>query len=68
MAALVLALAVGVVRIAVGQANVPGTVFNMLWAVFDLAIFSVIIRAARYGGYDPAEQPDVSARPRRGAA
>jgi cellulose synthase (UDP-forming) len=65
---LLLAVVVGVIRIAVGQANVPGTIFNMLWVAFDLAIFSVIIKAARYGGYDPAEQPDVSARPRRGAA
>jgi cellulose synthase (UDP-forming) len=65
---LLLAIVVGVIRIAVGQANVPGTIFNMLWVAFDLAIFSVIIKAARYGGYDPAEQPDVSARPRRGAA
>jgi cellulose synthase (UDP-forming) len=65
---LVLAVAVGLVRIGVGQANVPGTVFNMLWVGFDLAIFSVIIKAARYGGYDPAGQPAVRARPRRGAA
>ena len=68
MAILVLAVVIGLVRIAVGQANVPGAVLNMVWVGFDLAIFSVIIKAARYGGYDPVEQPDVSARPRRGAA
>jgi cellulose synthase (UDP-forming) len=68
MGLLVASVVIGFVRIGVGQANVPGTIFNMLWVVFDLAIFSVIIKAARYGGYDPAEQPDVSARPRRGAA
>jgi cellulose synthase (UDP-forming) len=50
--ALVLALVVGTVRILVGQAHPLGTVFNMLWVGFDLAVFSVIVRAARYRGYE----------------
>jgi cellulose synthase (UDP-forming) len=52
MGALVLALVVGTVRILVGQAHPLGTVFNMLWVGFDLAIFSVIIQAARYRGFE----------------
>lgn len=55
---LVAALAVGVVRILAGQANAPGAVFNMVWVVFDLAIFSVIIKAATYRGFTPAEPVD----------
>ncbi|MBM7510333.1 cellulose synthase (UDP-forming) [Nocardioides salarius] len=51
------AMVVGVVRIAVGQADVFGSVFNMVWVVFDLAIFSIIIRAARYRGYSPDPVP-----------
>lgn len=53
MGLLVGAMVVGAVRIAVGQADVFGSVFNMVWVVFDLAIFSIIIRAARYRGYSP---------------
>lgn len=53
MAALALALVVGTVRIAVGQANTFGALFNMVWVVFDLVIFSVIIQAARYRGFEP---------------
>lgn len=50
---LVLSIAIGIVRIAVGQAHPLGTVFNMAWVCFDLAVFSIIIRAARYRGYEP---------------
>jgi cellulose synthase (UDP-forming) len=55
MGLLVLAAAVGVVRVAVGQAPVFGTLFNIVWVIFDLAIFSVIIQAARYRGYESNE-------------
>ena len=58
MAALVLAVVIGVVRVAVGQAHLWGTVFNMVWVLFDLAIFSVIIKAARYRGFEPPPSPD----------
>ena len=57
MGLLVGAMVVGVVRIAVGQADLFGSVFNMVWVVFDLAIFSIIIRAARYRGYSPDPVP-----------
>ncbi|ANH39919.1 Cellulose synthase catalytic subunit [UDP-forming] [Nocardioides dokdonensis FR1436] len=50
---LVVAIVVGAVRIAVGQADPLGSLFNMVWVVFDLAIFSIIIRAARYRGFVP---------------
>ena len=69
MAALVVAAIVGVVRMSTGHANAPGTLFNLLWVAFDLAIFSVIIKAVRYRGFDPAaEQPPPIIRARRGAA
>lgn len=69
MGALVAAAVIGVVRIGTGQANPPGTIFNLLWVAFDLAIFSVIIKAARYRGFDPAaEDPPPVPRDRRGAA
>ncbi|MDF9715400.1 glycosyltransferase family 2 protein [Nocardioides sp. ChNu-99] len=60
MGLLTLAAVVGVVRLAVGQASVLGTSLNLVWVVFDLVIFSVIIRAVRYRGYasETAEAPD----------
>ncbi len=54
---LVFAMVVGVVRILAGQANPAGALFNMLWVVFDLLIFSIIIKAALYRGFEP-EQPE----------
>jgi len=30
-----------------------GTAFNVVWVAFDLAVFSIIIRAARYRGHQP---------------
>lgn len=55
MALLVLALVIGAIRLGLGHANPLGTVFNAIWVVFDLLIFSIIIRAARYRG---SAQPD----------
>jgi len=59
MAALTAGVVVGLVRLAVGQAAVFGTLFNIVWVVFDLAIFSVIIRAALYRGFDPGVSPET---------
>ncbi|GEP32686.1 cellulose synthase [Nocardioides szechwanensis] len=56
MGVLALAVVVGIVRMVAGQANIPGSLFNMVWVAFDLLIFSVIIKAARYQGF----QPDVA--------
>ena len=66
MAALAVSMVVGTVRILVGQANTFGAIFNMVWVAYDLLIFSVIIRAARYRGFTPAAEPlpePVHARP-----
>lgn len=68
MGLLVLALVVGAVRIAVGQAPLFGALFNMVWVLFDLAIFSIIVRAARYKGYEPAPEPDPAVPTPRHAA
>jgi cellulose synthase (UDP-forming) len=57
MGALVLAAAVGIVRVALADADPLGTVLNIFWVVFDLAIFSVIIQAARYRGFAPIVTP-----------
>ncbi|MGZ4496042.1 MAG: glycosyltransferase family 2 protein [Nocardioides sp.] len=68
MGLLALSGVVGVVRIAVGQAQLWGTLFNLVWVAFDLAIFSVIVQAARYRGFDPESPPSVPPIARRGAA
>ncbi len=56
MGALVVASAIGILRLSVGQATPLGTFTNLAWVVFDLAIFSIIIRAARYRGFTPAKE------------
>lgn len=53
MGLLALAAAIGVARVIAGEGNLWGTMFNLVWVVFDLAIFSVIIQAARYRGFQP---------------
>ncbi|KRF36943.1 glycosyltransferase family 2 protein [Nocardioides sp. Soil805] len=58
MGLLVLALVAGAVRLALGEASPFGTVFNMVWVVFDLVVFSVIISAVRYRGFEPDTAPD----------
>ena len=56
MGALIVASAIGLLRLGVGQATPLGTFTNLAWVVFDLAIFSIIIRAARYRGFTPAKE------------
>ncbi|MGZ4451849.1 MAG: glycosyltransferase family 2 protein [Nocardioides sp.] len=56
MALLVVSIVIGLIRIALGYAHPLGTVFNMVWVAFDLAVFSIIIRAAQYRGYQPEGQ------------
>ncbi|MDT9592467.1 glycosyltransferase [Nocardioides zeae] len=60
MALLAAAGVVGIVRLAVGQASVLGTSLNLVWVVFDLVIFSVIVRAVRYDGWRPDETEPAS--------
>ena len=69
-------MVVGTIRILAGQANTAVALFNMVWVAFDLLIFSVIIKAARYRGFEPAESSsdpqtdpptDIAAPAREGA-
>ncbi|MBC2958966.1 glycosyltransferase [Nocardioides deserti] len=57
MGLLVGAAVIGLVRLAVGQGELLGIGFNLLWVAFDLLIFSVIIRAVRYRGFEPDAVP-----------
>ncbi len=45
----------GIIRAAAGYAATTTTIINLLWALFDLLILSVIIPAVRYPGYQPAK-------------
>ena len=51
---------IGVVRMAVGQADVTPTVVNLLWIVFDLVVLSVIVQAVRYRPEDEAAEDDAA--------
>lgn len=61
IAALVVALFVGGYRVIVGEAELVPVVFNFLWVGLDLALLSVIIRAALYQGFDPNQAPALPA-------
>jgi cellulose synthase (UDP-forming) len=56
MALLVLACAAGIARLATGEADPLGTWVNIAWVAFDLLIFSVLIQAALYRGYQADDQ------------
>lgn len=56
MGFLLLAAAVGLIRLFVGQAAPAGTLVNIAWVIFDLLILSIIIRAALYQGFTPTEE------------
>jgi cellulose synthase (UDP-forming) len=43
---------VGVIRLLLGQGDLLGSTVNFVWIAFDLLIFSVVIEAVRYPGYD----------------
>jgi cellulose synthase (UDP-forming) len=51
MGALVVALVVVTIRILVGQAKGIAPYVNIAWVVYDLAVFSIIIRAVLYRGW-----------------
>ena len=55
MAVLVVAAVVGTVRMAVADASVLGTVTNLVWVAFDLAVLGVVVQAVRYRGPEPTE-------------
>lgn len=50
MGALLVALVVVSIRIAVGQAEGIAPYVNIVWVIYDLAVFSIIIRAVLYRG------------------
>jgi cellulose synthase (UDP-forming) len=50
IAVLVLALVIGLARLAVGTSDGTGTLVNTVWVVYDLAVLSVIVQAALYRG------------------
>jgi cellulose synthase (UDP-forming) len=53
--ALIVAAVVGMIRMFTGVGAPAGTLVNVAWVIFDLMILSVIIRAALYQGFTPAE-------------
>lgn len=57
MGLLVLSIVAGCIRVAMGRAHPLGTAFNIAWVIFDLVVFSVIIQAVRYRGYEPEGAP-----------
>lgn len=68
MGLLAAALVIGGVRLALGHASPLGTILNMVWVVFDLVIFSVIIKAVRYRGFEPATDSDTAPEPQGASA
>jgi len=44
------ALIIGIIRFAIGQAPFIATAINILWVIFDLSLLKVLIPAVRYGG------------------
>jgi cellulose synthase (UDP-forming) len=56
MAALVVSLVVVGIRYAAGQAEGIAPLVNVAWVLFDLAVFSIVVRAVVYSG--PPEQAD----------
>jgi len=59
MAALVVSLIVVGVRYAAGQAEGVAPLVNIAWVLFDLAVFSIVVRAVSYSG--PPERGEEEA-------
>jgi cellulose synthase (UDP-forming) len=54
MGLLVAAAIAGIARYAAGAAHsLTALIVNLVWVVYDLVALSVVIDAARYGGYEP---------------
>lgn len=63
IAVLIVALVIGLLRMAVGAADGTGTLVNTVWVFYDLVVLSVIIQAALYRGPAPREpQPEGQTR------
>ncbi|MHA7239504.1 glycosyltransferase [Arthrobacter sp. TMS1-12-1] len=67
MGLLVGAMIIGIIRMIVGQADILGTSVNIVWVIFDLVIFSVIIEAVRYRGYEHYQADIAKAKARQDA-
>lgn len=50
---LVIAAAVGLARLAAGLSEPVGTLVNVAWVVFDIAVMSILVRAVLYKGFEP---------------
>lgn len=57
MVLLVVAIVIGVTHLLVDGAEVIGTAVNIVWAVFDLVVLSVLFRAITYQGFEPTPAP-----------
>jgi cellulose synthase (UDP-forming) len=53
---LMVAMVVGIARLALGHAGALATGVNLFWALFDLVILSVIVPATRYRGFNPVQE------------
>ncbi|TDL42248.1 glycosyltransferase family 2 protein [Microbacterium oleivorans] len=62
MVLLAVSVVVGIGRVIAGTADGTGTLVNTVWVGYDLVVLSVLIQAARYQGYRPAE-PAAHSRP-----
>ncbi len=57
MGLLAAAAVVGIARLALGLNEPIGTLVNVAWVVFDLVLLSVLVKAVRYDGFAPQEEP-----------
>ncbi|WP_415856936.1 glycosyltransferase family 2 protein, partial [Sinomonas sp. G460-2] len=57
-ALLLVACVTGAVRWGFGLGEGLGTVVNIVWAIFDVVLLSVLVGAARYRGFDPTVVAD----------
>ena len=61
MALLAVALLLGAVRLALGLNEPIGTLVNVAWVAYALAVLGVLVKAVRYDGYTPQDQAAVEA-------
>ncbi len=55
---LIVGCVTGVIRWGFGLSQGLGTVVNIVWAIFDVVLLSVLVGAARYQGYEPRAVAD----------
>ncbi|WP_461186592.1 glycosyltransferase [Arthrobacter sp. Z4-13] len=53
---------IGMIRLAMGLNEPLGTLVNVAWVIYDLVVFSVLIKAVRYDGYVPEEETAKSTK------